>query len=79
MTRGNFSLTLNKKGREAMNTAEKVHKQALDYALKKAERRINKKMEANLADFFGVLKDSKVLKGLEEDTKKIRASSRFRL
>jgi hypothetical protein len=29
--------------------------------------------------FFGVLKDSKVLKGLEEDTKRIRASSMFRI
>ena len=36
------------------------------------ERLINKKKEANLVDFFGVLKDSKVLRGLEEDTKKIR-------
>ena len=43
------------------------------------ERRINKKGEANLVDFFCVLKDSKVLKGLEEDTKRIRASSRFRI
>jgi len=70
---------LNEKGGEDMNIAEKVYKKALDYALKKAERLINKKKEANLADFFGVLKDSKVLKGLEEDTKKIRASSRFRI
>ncbi|HJH25954.1 MAG TPA: antitoxin [Methanophagales archaeon] len=38
-----------------------------------------KKREANLVDFFGVLKDSEVLKGLEEDTKKIRATSRFRI
>jgi predicted CopG family antitoxin len=38
-----------------------------------------KKREANLVDFFGVLKDSEVLKGLEEDTKKIRAASRFRI
>ena len=43
------------------------------------ERLINKKREANLVDFFGVLKDSEVLRGLEEDTKKIRASSRFRI
>jgi len=43
------------------------------------ERRINKKREANLVDFFGVLKDSEVLKGLEEDTKKIRTTSRFRI
>ena len=42
------------------------------------ERLINKKREVNLVDFFGVLKDSEVLKGLEEDTKEIRASSRFR-
>jgi len=44
-----------------------------------AERLINKKGEANLADFFDVLKDSEVLKGVEEDTKKIRAASRFRI
>ena len=43
------------------------------------ERRITKKKEADLEDFFGVLKDSEVLKGLEEDTKRIRASSRFRI
>ena len=43
------------------------------------ERLINKKREANLVDFFGVLKDSEVLKGLEDDAKKIRASSRFRI
>ena len=43
------------------------------------ERLINKKREANLVDFFGVLKDSEVLEGLEDDTKRIRASSRFRI
>ena len=43
------------------------------------ERLINKKREVNLVDFFGVLKDSEVLRGLEEDTKKIRAASRFRI
>jgi predicted CopG family antitoxin len=43
------------------------------------ERLIIKKREANLADFFGVLKDSEALNGLEEDTKRIRASSRFRI
>ena len=43
------------------------------------ERLINKKREVNLVDFFGVLKDSEVLEGLEEDTKRIRASSRFRI
>jgi len=43
------------------------------------ERLITKKKEANLEDFFGVLKDSEVLNGLEEDTKRIRAASRFRI
>jgi len=43
------------------------------------ERLITKKKETDLADFFGVLKDSEVLKGLEEDMKKIRAASRFRI
>ncbi len=43
------------------------------------ERLTNKKKEANLVNLFGVLKDSEVLKGIEEDTKKIRASSRFRI
>ncbi len=43
------------------------------------ERLITKKKEADLEDFFGVLKDSEVLEGLEEDTKRIRASSRFRI
>lgn len=43
------------------------------------ERLINKKGEGNLEDFFGVLKDSEVLEGLEKDTKRIRASSRFRV
>jgi len=43
------------------------------------ERLITKKKEEGLEDFFGVLKDSEVLNGLEEDTKRIRASSRFRI
>ena len=43
------------------------------------ERLINKKKEADLEDLFGVLRNSEVLKGLEEDTKRIRASSRFRI
>jgi len=43
------------------------------------ERLINKKKKADLSDFFGVLRDSEVLKELEEDAKKIRASSRFRV
>ncbi len=43
------------------------------------ERLITKKKETDLADFFGVLKDSEVLKGLEEDMTKIRAASRFRI
>ena len=43
------------------------------------EKLITKKREANLVDFFGVLKDDKVLSGLEEDTRRIRASSRFRI
>ena len=43
------------------------------------ERQITKKREANLVDFFGVLKDNEVLSGLEEDTRRIRASSRFRI
>ena len=43
------------------------------------ERLITKKKETDLADFFGVLKDSEVLKGLEEDMNKIRAASRFRI
>jgi len=38
------------------------------------ERLITKKREANLVDFFGVLKDNEVLSGLEEDTRRIRAS-----
>jgi len=43
------------------------------------ERLVTKKKETDLADFFGVLKDSEVLKGLEEDMNKIRAASRFRI
>ncbi|NQE53377.1 hypothetical protein C5S29_07270 [ANME-1 cluster archaeon GoMg3.2] len=43
------------------------------------EKLITKKREANLVDFFGVLKDDEVLSGLEEDTRRIRASSRFRI
>ena len=43
------------------------------------EKLITKKREANLVDFFGVLKDNEVLSGLEEDTRRIRASSRFRI
>ena len=40
------------------------------------ERLITKKKEADLEDFFGVLKDSEVLKGLEEDTKRKNKSFR---
>jgi predicted CopG family antitoxin len=34
---------------------------------------------ANLERFFGVLRDSEVLNGLEEDSKKIRESSKLRI
>lgn len=34
---------------------------------------------SNLERFFGVLRDSEVLKGLEEDSKKIRESSKLRI
>ena len=50
-----------------------------DESISDAVERLIKKKEANLEDFFGVLKDSEVLEGLEEDTKRIRASSRFRI
>jgi predicted CopG family antitoxin len=50
-----------------------------DESISDAVERLIRKKEANLEDFFGVLKDSEVLKGLEEDTERIRASSRFRI
>jgi len=50
-----------------------------DESISDAVERLIEKKEANLEDFFGVLKDSEVLKGLEEDTKRIRAASRFRI
>ena len=50
-----------------------------DESISDAVERLIEKKEADLDDFFGVLKDSEVLEGLEEDTKRIRASSRFRI
>ena len=50
-----------------------------DESISDAVERLIEKKEANLEDFFGVLKDSEVLNGLEEDTKRIRAASRFRI
>ena len=50
-----------------------------DESISDAVERLIEKKEADLDDFFGVLKDSEVLEGLEEDTKRIRAASRFRI
>jgi hypothetical protein len=38
-----------------------------------------KKERINLADYFGVFKDEDLLRGLEEDSKKIRELSRSRV
>lgn len=41
--------------------------------------KLAKKKKSDLSQYFGVLKDSKVLNGIEEDYKKIRASARQRI
>lgn len=38
-----------------------------------------KKRKSDLSEYFGVLKGSKVLDEIEDDTKKIRASARQRV
>lgn len=41
--------------------------------------KLAKKRKSDLREYFGVLKDSKVLTEIEEDTKKIRAAARQRV
>ncbi|MDP3105999.1 MAG: antitoxin VapB family protein [Candidatus Methanoperedens sp.] len=41
--------------------------------------KLTKKRKSDLREYFGVLKDSKVLNEIEEDTRKIRAAARQRL
>ncbi|MDD5614806.1 MAG: antitoxin VapB family protein [Candidatus Methanoperedens sp.] len=41
--------------------------------------KLTKKRKSNLREYFGVLKDSKVLNEIEEDTRKIRAAARQRV
>jgi len=41
--------------------------------------KLAKKRKLDLSQYFGVLKDSKVLNEIEEDYKKIRASARQRI
>lgn len=41
--------------------------------------KLAKKRKSDLREYFGVLKDSKVLDKIEEDTRKIRAAARQRL
>jgi predicted CopG family antitoxin len=41
--------------------------------------KLAKKRKSDLSQYFGVLKDSKVLNEIEEDYKKIRASARQRI
>lgn len=41
--------------------------------------KLTKKRKSNLNDYFGALKDSKVLSEIEADYKKIRASARSRV
>ncbi len=40
--------------------------------------KLTKKRKPNLRDYFGVLKDSKVMPEIKEDIKKIRESARLR-
>jgi len=41
--------------------------------------KLAKKRKSDLGEYFGVLKDSKVLNEIEEDTRKIRAAARKRV
>jgi predicted CopG family antitoxin len=41
--------------------------------------RLMKRKKIKLADYFGAIKDEDLLKGLEEDSKKIRELSRLRV
>ncbi len=41
--------------------------------------KLAKKRKSDLREYFGVLKDSKVLNEIEEDTRKIRAATRQRI
>ncbi len=41
--------------------------------------KLAKKRKSDLSEYFGVLKDSKVLNEIEEDCKRIRASARQRI
>lgn len=41
--------------------------------------KLTKKRKSNLLDYYGALKDSKIINEIEEDCKKIRASGRPRL
>jgi predicted CopG family antitoxin len=41
--------------------------------------RLMKREKINLSDYFGAIKDEDLLKGLEEDSKKIRELSRLRV
>ena len=41
--------------------------------------KLAKKRKSDLSEYFGILKDSKVLNEIEEDTKRIRASARQRI
>ncbi len=41
--------------------------------------KLAKKKKPDLREYFGVLKDSKVMDEVEEDSKKIRASARQRI
>ncbi len=40
--------------------------------------KLTKKRKPNLRDYFGVLKDSKAMREIEEDIKKMRESARLR-
>jgi predicted CopG family antitoxin len=41
--------------------------------------RLTKRRKSDIGEYFGVLKDSKVLEEIEEDCKKIRAAARQRI
>jgi len=43
------------------------------------ERLVTPSKGADLSAFFGILKESDVLNGLAEDTRRLRESSRFRI
>jgi len=51
-----------------------LNKMELDSDIARGKIRLQKRKKANLANYFGAIKDEDLLRGLEEDSRKIRGS-----